>query len=129
MLVEKENFFPSLNPEETIHFEYNEAPLLGFYSIYLDDTLLGNLINSILPEESQRRPRMIIYEDRPITAGIWTQEQAIEVCKRFVLGPDGNLRDPKENLGQKAYEGAAEIIQLISPILIPILRMIIKEEE
>jgi len=124
------SFEPPYNPEDVIHFTDDKSPLPGGYTIYPDnDLLLGAIINNFLLRGSPRQARVIVYEDGPITAGVWTPDQAEAVCRRLALGADGNLRDPKETLGQKAYATAAELTEILSPIIIPVLGMIIREEE
>ncbi len=71
---------------------------VGFHSIHLDNhTFIGQLINLLLENKSDRRVYIILHEDAIRATGLWTLEEAISVAKRLTIGEDGNFTDPKQN--------------------------------
>lgn len=76
---------------------WHHQGMLDFNNRPDDYTLSGWFINSVLSLfRSNKRMRLILYEDAIRARGIMTPEQGREVALRLEIGADGNFHDPKK---------------------------------
>lgn len=121
-----------LDPDKPTYLECQQLP--GDLSIYEDETCVFSLIvNAVvdkLAPKTAKRARVVIYEDRIITTGFWTPEEAVGVTDRITLnGTNGNLGDPRPGFLQRIYPILAAACYLGQPVIGPLVLKILGEEE